>query len=233
MIATDGVFSMDGIIANLPAICDLADRYDALVMVDDSHASRLHGQDRPRHARASRRDGPDRHPHRHARQSAKRRLGRLHVRAAKRSSTCCGSARGRTCSPIRCRRRSSAAALKSIELLVVVDGMARSAGTEHAWFRGGDDRCRVQYRPGNAPDRADHARRRRRPPEWPSGCSTMASTSSRFRSPWSRRERRGFACRCRPHIHPKISRRPSMHFKRRRKNWGFECVLVKSAVDWP
>jgi glycine C-acetyltransferase len=38
MIATDGVFSMDGYIANLPAICDLADRYDALVMLDDSHA---------------------------------------------------------------------------------------------------------------------------------------------------------------------------------------------------
>jgi glycine C-acetyltransferase len=38
IIATDGVFSMDGIIANLPAIAELADRYDALVMVDDSHA---------------------------------------------------------------------------------------------------------------------------------------------------------------------------------------------------
>ena len=38
LIATDGVFSMDGIIANLPAICGLAERYDALVMVDDSHA---------------------------------------------------------------------------------------------------------------------------------------------------------------------------------------------------
>ncbi|KHS67662.1 2-amino-3-ketobutyrate CoA ligase [Pectobacterium brasiliense] len=38
MIATDGVFSMDGVIADLQAICDLADRYDALVMVDDSHA---------------------------------------------------------------------------------------------------------------------------------------------------------------------------------------------------
>ncbi len=38
LIATDGVFSMDGIIANLPAICDLADEYDAMVMVDDSHA---------------------------------------------------------------------------------------------------------------------------------------------------------------------------------------------------
>jgi glycine C-acetyltransferase len=38
LIATDGVFSMDGVAADLPAICDLADRYDALVMVDDSHA---------------------------------------------------------------------------------------------------------------------------------------------------------------------------------------------------
>ena len=38
LVATDGVFSMDGYIANLPGICDLAERYGALVMVDDSHA---------------------------------------------------------------------------------------------------------------------------------------------------------------------------------------------------
>ena len=38
MIATDGVFSMDGIIADLAALCDLAEKHDALVMVDDSHA---------------------------------------------------------------------------------------------------------------------------------------------------------------------------------------------------
>ena len=38
LIATDGIFSMDGTIANLAAICDLADQYDAMVMVDDSHA---------------------------------------------------------------------------------------------------------------------------------------------------------------------------------------------------
>lgn len=39
LIATDGVFSMDGTIANLPGICALADKYDAMVMVDDSHAT--------------------------------------------------------------------------------------------------------------------------------------------------------------------------------------------------
>jgi glycine C-acetyltransferase len=44
LIASDGVFSMDGVIANLPGICDLAERYDALVMVDDSHATGILGK---------------------------------------------------------------------------------------------------------------------------------------------------------------------------------------------
>src|ERR1700710_3102665 len=52
LIATDGVFSMDGIIANLAGICDLADRHGALVMVDDSHAVGFigeHGRGTPEH----------------------------------------------------------------------------------------------------------------------------------------------------------------------------------------
>ena len=52
LIATDGVFSMDGIIANLAGICDLADKYDAMVMVDDSHAVGFvgaHGRGSPEH----------------------------------------------------------------------------------------------------------------------------------------------------------------------------------------
>lgn len=44
LIATDGVFSMDGIVADLKSICDIADEYDALVMVDDSHASGFMGK---------------------------------------------------------------------------------------------------------------------------------------------------------------------------------------------
>lgn len=44
LIVTDGVFSMDGVVANLPAICDLADKYGALVMVDDSHAVGFMGE---------------------------------------------------------------------------------------------------------------------------------------------------------------------------------------------
>ena len=112
LIATDGVFSMDGVLANLPAICDLAERYDALVMVDDSHAVGFvgaHGRGTHEH---SRRDGPGRHHHRHARQGARRRVGRLHRRAAARSSTGCGSARGRTCSPTPWRRSIAAATLR-------------------------------------------------------------------------------------------------------------------------
>jgi glycine C-acetyltransferase len=49
LIATDGVFSMDGIIANLGGVCDLADKYGAMVMVDDSHAVGFVG----RHGRGS------------------------------------------------------------------------------------------------------------------------------------------------------------------------------------
>lgn len=44
IIVTDGVFSMDGIVANLKGVCDLAEKYDCLVMVDDSHATGFIGQ---------------------------------------------------------------------------------------------------------------------------------------------------------------------------------------------
>ena len=44
LIATDGVFSMEGDMARLAEICELADRYDCLVMVDDSHATGVLGQ---------------------------------------------------------------------------------------------------------------------------------------------------------------------------------------------
>jgi glycine C-acetyltransferase len=52
LIATDGVFSMDGIVANLGGVCDLAEKYDAMVMVDDSHAVGFvgrHGRGSPEH----------------------------------------------------------------------------------------------------------------------------------------------------------------------------------------
>lgn len=56
LIATDGVFSMDGYVARLPEICDLAERHQALVMVDDSHAVGVlgeHGRGTPEYRRVS------------------------------------------------------------------------------------------------------------------------------------------------------------------------------------
>ncbi len=68
----------------------------------------LLGPNRPRHARALRRDGPRGSHHGHAGQGAGRRQRRLHERPPRDSSNCCGSARGRTCFRTPLRRRSSA-----------------------------------------------------------------------------------------------------------------------------
>ena len=80
LIVTDGVFSMDGYLAPLADICDLAEKYGAMVMVDDSHAVGFVGRDRRRHARTRRCAGPRRRHLRHARQGARWCVRRLHLR---------------------------------------------------------------------------------------------------------------------------------------------------------
>ena len=97
MIATDGVFSMDGYVANLPAICDLADKYRALVMVDDSHAVGFMGRTgrgTPEHCgvMAAWTSLPARSARRSAAPAAATRA------AAVKSSSCSASARAPTCS---------------------------------------------------------------------------------------------------------------------------------------
>ena len=80
LIATDGVFSMDGIVANLKGVCDLAEKYGAMVMVDDSHAVGFvgkHGRGSPEHCGSP---GADRHHHRNARQGTWRCVRGLHLR---------------------------------------------------------------------------------------------------------------------------------------------------------
>ena len=72
LVVTDGVFSMDGYLAPLDRICALADRYDALVMVDDSHAVGFVGPDGPWHPRAVRGHRPRRPGDRHPGQGARR-----------------------------------------------------------------------------------------------------------------------------------------------------------------
>ena len=115
LVATDGVFSMDGYAAKLDAICDLAERHDALVLVDDSHAVGFVGPQRSRHPRALRRRRPGRRPHGDARQGGRRGERRVCRRAERRSSSCSASARARTSSrtashpssPARASRRST------------------------------------------------------------------------------------------------------------------------------
>ena len=80
LIVTDGVFSMDGYVAQMDAICDLADQYDALVMVDECHATGFIGATGPRVDRIARCFGPCGHHYRHPGQSPRRRHGRLHDR---------------------------------------------------------------------------------------------------------------------------------------------------------
>lgn len=79
LIATDGVFSMDGDMAKLPEICDLAEKYDAAVMVDDSHATGVLGAGGARERGGVGRFGSRGHHHQHVGQSAGRRGRRLHL----------------------------------------------------------------------------------------------------------------------------------------------------------
>ena len=104
MIITDGVFSMDGDLAKLDEIVALAEKYDAMVFVDDSHASGFIGKTgRGTHEHCGV-VGQDRHHHHHARQGAGRRLGRLRQRPARSWSRCAASGRGPTCSRTPWRR---------------------------------------------------------------------------------------------------------------------------------
>ena len=129
---------MDGYLAPLAEICDLAERYDALVMVDDSHAVGFVGADRRGHARAVRRAGPGRHRLRHARQGARRRVRRLHRARAPRSSNCCGSGRGPYLFSNAVAPAVVAGSLAALDLVAGGDEQRERAAREHgAVPRGG------------------------------------------------------------------------------------------------
>jgi glycine C-acetyltransferase len=150
LVATDGVFSMDGTIANLGAICDLADRHGALVMVDDSHAVGFVGE-----------KGRGTPEHRGV-------LGRVDVLTGTLGKALGGASGGYTAGPrqvihwLRQRSRPylfsntlappiAAASLAVLDLLETSDALRVKLRENAAFFRAGMERLGFRLSPGEHP----------------------------------------------------------------------------------
>ena len=186
MIATDGVFSMDGHIADLGGICDLAERHGALVMVDDSHAVGFVGPNG--------RGTPELH-------GVTERVDIVTGTLGKAMGGASGgyvSGRREIVEMLRQRARPylfsnsvappiAAAGLKAIELVEGLARAARAAVGEHGPVPGGDGDGGLRHRRRDAPDRAgDDGRRSGRGRASRSGSGRTASTPSASRSRSSR-----------------------------------------------
>ena len=183
LIATDGVFSMDGVIARLKDICDLADRYDALVMVDDSHATGFIG------AR-----GRGTHEQRGVIERVDILTGTL-GKALGGASGGYTSGRKEIIAWLRQRSRPylfsnsippviAAASLRVLDMLEADSDAARAAVRKRRALPQGHGGGRLQSGAGRASDHPGHARRREaRLRVRATSCSTKACTSSAFSFP--------------------------------------------------
>ena len=157
LIATDGVFSMDGFIAPLPRICELAEQHGALVMVDDSHAVGFIGPTaaaRPRCTASpiASTSSPARSARRSAAPAAATRA------AGARPSSCCASARARTCSRTASPRRSSPRASRCSTSWRRRARRCASACSATRRASGASWGARSRHRARRAPDRAGDVR---------------------------------------------------------------------------
>ncbi len=229
LIATDGVFSMDGIIADLKSVCDLADKYDALVMVDDSHAVGFLGK-----------SGRGTHEYRDV-------MGRVDILTGTLGKALGGASGGYTSASARDRGDAAAAvaAVPVLELgragdpgrlaqgdrdLQALDRAARQARGEHEVLPRGDDRAQVQHHPGRAPDHADHDRRRGAGrPDGRAAAGARASTRSASSTRSSPRARPASACRSRPRTAARTWNSRSTPSRPCGMNWGCSFETKRSA----
>ncbi len=158
LVATDGVFSMDGSLANLPVICELCEKYDALVMVDDSHAVGFMGK-----------RGRGTHEHHQVMDRVDIITGTL-GKALGGASGGYTSGRKEVIDLLRQRSRPYlfsnsvappivAASIRALELLTRIDRIARSAGGQHQVFSRGHFKSRLPNLARHAPDCSNHAGR--------------------------------------------------------------------------
>ena len=199
-VVTDGVFSMDGSYAPLDEICDLADEFEAMVLVDDSHAVGFVG------------DGGRGTPELFG------VIDRVDIVTGTLGKALGGASGGYVASHqevvdlLRQRSRpylfsnsvAPAVVAGSLAALDLVSGSERGAGDVARQRRPvprADDGCGVRAAARLAPHHAGHVPRRRRCPPGgrrsPTTCSATASTSSRSASPWCPGAGRGSGCSCR------------------------------------
>ena len=219
LIATDGVFSMDGYIANLKAICDLADRYDALTMVDDSHAVGFMGA--------------------HGRGTAEfcGVMGRVDIITGTFGKAMGGASGGYTAArqPIvdLLRQRSRpylfsntlapaicAATLRTIDLLEESTALRDKVHENARYFRAEMEKLGFDLLPGEhpiVPVMLYDARRSRR--SLPAGCSKRACMSSASAIPSSPRAATASARRSPPATRRKTSISPSAASARSKRKW--------------
>ena len=219
LIATDGVFSMDGIIANLQGVCDLAERYDAMVMVDDSHAVGFvgkHGRGSPEHCGVE---------------------GRVDIITGTLGKALGGASGGYTSASrevvdwLRQRSRPylfsntlmpaiAGASLKVFDMVENGAALREALYANAARFRDGMTKARLQAGRRRPSDHSGDARRRRAgAADGGEDAASAASMSSAFRFRSCRRARRASARRCRPRIRPPTSTAPSRRSPRSAASW--------------
>ena len=157
LIATDGVFSMDGFVANLPDICALAERYGALVLVDDCHATGHLGE-KGRGTPAL--TGAGNRVDIVTGTFGKTLGGGMggFVAAAQPIVDLCASGRGPISSPTASRRRSPAGSLKALEIAIAADDRRALLQAHARRFRAGLTEAGFTL-PGRDADHSGHARR--------------------------------------------------------------------------